>query len=69
MGNKVEKNWNGELKPVPNETGFDYSFIFPATANRVPSVFVENDHIEMFHFESAKPSPHNRMLYGRTNYN
>ncbi len=42
LGNTVEKNWNGEIKPGPNETGFDYSFIFPATADRVPTVFVEN---------------------------
>lgn len=42
LGNSLEKEWNGELKPGPNEVGFDYSFIFPATADRVPSVFVEN---------------------------
>ena len=42
LGNQIEKEWNGELKPGPNEVGFDYSFIFPATADRVPSVFVEN---------------------------
>lgn len=45
IGDKVEKNWNGELKPGPNETGFDYSFIFPATADRVPTVFMENHKI------------------------
>ena len=42
LGNQLEKEWNGELKPGPNEVGFDYSFIFPATADRVPSVFIEN---------------------------
>jgi arylsulfatase A-like enzyme len=42
LGDSLEKEWNGELKPGPNEVGFDYSFIFPATADRVPSVFVEN---------------------------
>ena len=42
LGNKLEKNWNGEIQPGPNETGFDYSFIFPATADRVPTVFIEN---------------------------
>ncbi len=42
LGTAIEKEWNGELKPGPNEVGFDYSFIFPATADRVPSVFVEN---------------------------
>lgn len=42
LGDSVAKNWNGELKPGPNEVGFDYSFIFPATADRVPTVFLEN---------------------------
>lgn len=42
LGTAVEKNWNGEVKPGPNEVGFDYSFIFPATADRVPTVFLEN---------------------------
>jgi arylsulfatase A len=45
LGNNLEKEWNGELKPGPNEVGFDYSFIFPATADRVPTVFVENHHV------------------------
>lgn len=45
LGEQVEKNWNGEIKPGPNETGFDYSFIFPATADRVPTVFLENHHV------------------------
>lgn len=35
-------DWNGGIKPGPNEVGFDYSFIFPATADRVPTVYVEN---------------------------
>ena len=42
LGNAVEKNWNKEVTPGPRETGFDYSFIFPATADRVPNVFLEN---------------------------
>src|SRR5690348_10046585 len=33
-------DWNGEIKPGPNEVGFDYSFIIPATLDRVPCVFV-----------------------------
>jgi arylsulfatase A len=45
LGDSLEKEWNGELKPGPNEVGFDYSFIFPATADRVPSVFVENHRV------------------------
>lgn len=42
IGETVTKDWNGELKPGPNEVGFNYSFIFPATADRVPTVFLEN---------------------------
>lgn len=42
LGKQVEKNWNTEVTPGPNEVGFDYSFIFPATADRVPTVFMEN---------------------------
>ena len=45
LGDAVEKNWNGEITPGPNETGFDYSFIFPATADRVPTVFIENHRV------------------------
>ncbi|MBL7769020.1 MAG: sulfatase-like hydrolase/transferase [Flavipsychrobacter sp.] len=45
LGTAVAKNWNGEIKPGPNEVGFDYSFIFPATADRVPTVFVENHQV------------------------
>lgn len=42
LGATVEKNWNTAIKPGPNEVGFTYSFIFPATADRVPTVFIEN---------------------------
>lgn len=35
-------NWNADIKPGPLEVGFDYSFIIPATPDRVPTVFVEN---------------------------
>jgi len=45
LGNEVEKNWNGEIKPGPNEIGFDHSFIFPATADRVPTIFLENHRV------------------------
>ncbi|MGV3585595.1 MAG: sulfatase family protein [Adhaeribacter sp.] len=45
LGGAVEKNWNEDIKPGPNETGFDYSFIFPATADRVPTVFMENHRV------------------------
>ncbi|MFT4154830.1 sulfatase family protein [Parafilimonas sp.] len=42
LGNAVQKNWNEPVAPGPREVGFDYSFIFPATADRVPTVFLEN---------------------------
>ena len=45
LGDAVAKDWNGEVKPGPNEVGFDYSFIFPATADRVPTVFLENHNV------------------------
>jgi arylsulfatase A-like enzyme len=38
-------DWNGTIKPGPKELGFDYSFLIPATGDRVPCVFVENSHV------------------------
>ena len=35
-------NWNTAIKPGPLEIGFDYSFLIPATGDRVPCVYVEN---------------------------
>jgi arylsulfatase A-like enzyme len=37
--------WNAEIKPGPLEIGFNYSFILPATGDRVPCVYVENHRI------------------------
>ena len=34
-------DWNTEIRPGPLDIGFDYSFIIPATGDRVPCVFVE----------------------------
>ena len=45
LGNALRKDWNGDISPGPNEVGFDYSFIFPATADRVPTVFLENHRV------------------------
>ncbi|SDG13301.1 sulfatase-like hydrolase/transferase [Chitinophaga filiformis] len=44
LGNGVI-DWNGHITPGPNELGFDYSFIIPATTDRVPTVFVENGRV------------------------
>jgi arylsulfatase A-like enzyme len=35
-------DWNRHIAPGPNEIGFDYSFLLPATGDRVPTVYVEN---------------------------
>ena len=38
-------DWNGEIRPNPNDIGFDYSYIMAATGDRVPTVYVENRRI------------------------
>jgi arylsulfatase A-like enzyme len=38
-------DWNGDIKPGPLELGFDYSFVIPATGDRVPCVYVENHRV------------------------
>ncbi len=45
LGDGDGPNWNGKISPGPLEVGFDYSYIIPATGDRVPCVFVENHHI------------------------
>lgn len=42
---KAGQDWNGHVAPGPNEVGFDYSFIIPATGDRVPCVYVENGRV------------------------
>lgn len=38
-------DWNKAVKPGPIELGFDYSFLLPATGDRVPTVYLENHHV------------------------
>lgn len=38
-------DWNGDIKPGPKEIGFDYSFLIPATGDRVPCVYTENGRV------------------------
>lgn len=45
LGRPGTLDWNGEIKPGPREVGFDYSFIMPATGDRVPCVYVENQRV------------------------
>lgn len=46
-------DWNGDIAPGPLEVGFDYSFILPATGDRVPCVYVENHRV--VHADPADP--------------
>lgn len=38
-------DWNGEIKPGPNELGFDEAFIMAATGDRVPCVYLRDDKV------------------------
>ncbi len=38
-------NWNERITPGPKEIGFDYSYLIPATGDRVPCVMVENQKV------------------------
>ncbi len=38
-------DWNNQITPGPAEVGFNYSYIVPATTDRVPCVYVENGKI------------------------
>ncbi len=35
-------DWNREIKPGPNDLGFDDAFVMAATGDRVPTVYIEN---------------------------
>jgi arylsulfatase A-like enzyme len=41
----TEPDFNAEIKPGPRAVGFEYSFIIPATGDRVPCVYVENGRV------------------------
>ncbi len=45
LGGSGGPDWNDEIKPGPLEIGFDYSFLMPATGDRVPCVFVEGHRV------------------------
>lgn len=45
LGDEAGKqDWNGRVSPGPYEIGFDYSYIMAATGDRVPCVYLENQH-------------------------
>lgn len=45
LGGEQGPDWNGDIRPGPLEIGFNYSFIIPATGDRVPCVYVENHRV------------------------
>lgn len=59
-------NWNELITPGPNQLGFDYSYILPATQDRVPTVYIEdgnvvgldpNDPVEVSYIENFEGEP------------
>ena len=46
LGGPDGPDWNGQIKPGPNDIGFDYCYLLPTTNDRVPSVYVENDRVK-----------------------
>ncbi len=45
LGGKGGAQWNDRIAPGPGALGFDDAFIMPATGDRVPCVYVENERI------------------------
>lgn len=45
LGDANGADWNGKITPGPLEIGFNYSFLIPATGDRVPCIFVENHNV------------------------
>ncbi|WP_153557138.1 sulfatase family protein [Roseimaritima sediminicola] len=59
-------DWNQVVQPGPNQIGFDYHFLIPATGDRVPCVYLEQgrvvdldpaDPIQVSYGERIDPSP------------
>lgn len=45
LGEAGGPDWNGFITPGPQDIGFDYSFLIPATGDRVPCVYTENGRV------------------------
>ncbi|MGK7396129.1 MAG: sulfatase family protein [Candidatus Cyclobacteriaceae bacterium M3_2C_046] len=45
LGPSEGPDWNQEIRPGPADIGFDYSFLIPATGDRVPCVYTENGRV------------------------
>ncbi|MDR2849347.1 MAG: sulfatase-like hydrolase/transferase, partial [Verrucomicrobiota bacterium] len=64
LGPGPEKtDWNAEIVPGPREIGFDYSFLIPATGDRTPCVYVENQRVV-----GLDPADPIRVTYANGNY-
>ncbi len=46
-------DYNTKVSPGPNEVGFNYSFLLPATGDRVPTVLMENGYV--LNLEASDP--------------
>lgn len=47
LGSKEQTvDFNRSIQMGPPEVGFDYAYYFPATNDRVPCVFIENDRVD-----------------------
>ena len=45
LGPQGGPDWNGTITPGPKQVGFDYHFLMAATGDRVPCVYLENEHV------------------------
>ena len=45
LGPKEGPDWNNKITPGPEDLGFGYSFLIPATGDRVPCVYTENGRV------------------------
>ena len=45
LGGEKGPDWNKYITPGPQDLGFDYSFLMPATGDRVPCVYLENGRV------------------------
>lgn len=45
LGGDGGPDWNGLITPGPQDLGFGYSFLMPATGDRVPCVYTENGRV------------------------
>lgn len=54
-------DWNGPMVPGPEALGFDHHFLIPATNDRLPTVYVENNRV-------VKLDPQDPITVRRGNY-